>query len=113
MLPFNIPPKNFTALPSSLSDKFFKTFYLVHVNNYIELYIENIFLSRLGILSLHHNQLKKLTMWDSKFIQCGVVRVEYNRVKVFKDQYNSITIDVGTPVQMALWNGAHFKRLPR
>jgi hypothetical protein len=44
-------------------------------------------------------------MWDPKFIQCGVVRVEYNRVRVFKDQYNSITIDVGTPVQMALWNG--------
>jgi hypothetical protein len=44
-------------------------------------------------------------MWDPKFIQCGVVRVEYNRVRVFKDQYNSITIDVGTPVQMALWSG--------
>ena len=44
-------------------------------------------------------------MWDSKFIKCGVVLVEYTRVKVFKDQYNSITIDVGTPVQMALWNG--------
>lgn len=44
-------------------------------------------------------------MWDPKIIQCGVVRVEYTRVKVFKDQYNSITIDVGTPVQMALWNG--------
>jgi hypothetical protein len=44
-------------------------------------------------------------MWDSKFIHCGVVRVEYSRIKVFKDQYNSITIDVGTPVQMALWNG--------
>jgi hypothetical protein len=34
-----------------------------------------------------------------------VVQVEYNRVRVFKDQYNHITIDVGTPVQMALWNG--------
>jgi hypothetical protein len=44
-------------------------------------------------------------MWDPKFINCGVVRVEYNRVRVFKDQYNSITIDVGTPVQMALWSG--------
>ena len=44
-------------------------------------------------------------MWDPKFIHCSVVRVEYNRVRVFKDQYNSITIDVGTPVQMALWNG--------
>jgi hypothetical protein len=44
-------------------------------------------------------------MWDPKFIHCGVVRVEYSRVRVFKDQYNSITIDVGTPVQMALWNG--------
>jgi hypothetical protein len=44
-------------------------------------------------------------MWDPKFIQCGVVRVEYNRVRVFKDQYNSITIDVGAPVQMALWSG--------
>jgi hypothetical protein len=52
-------------------------------------------------------------MWDPKFIQCGVVRVEYNRVRVFKDQYNSITIDVGTPVQMALWSGARSKRLPR
>ena len=44
-------------------------------------------------------------MWDPKIIQCGVVRVEYTRIRVFKDQYNSITIDVGTPVQMALWNG--------
>lgn len=44
-------------------------------------------------------------MWDSKFIHCGVVRVEHSRIRVFKDQYNSITIDVGTPVQMALWNG--------
>jgi hypothetical protein len=44
-------------------------------------------------------------MWDPKFIQCGVVRVEYTRIRVFKDQYNSITIDVGTPVQMALWSG--------
>jgi hypothetical protein len=44
-------------------------------------------------------------MWDPKIIKCGVVRVEYNRVRVFKDQYNHITIDVGTPVQMALWNG--------
>jgi len=44
-------------------------------------------------------------MWDPKFMQCGVVRVEYNLIRVFKDQYNSITIDVGTPVQMALWNG--------
>jgi hypothetical protein len=44
-------------------------------------------------------------MWDPKFMQCGVVRVEYNRIRVFKDQYNSITIDAGTPVQMALWNG--------
>ena len=44
-------------------------------------------------------------MWDPKFMQCGVVRVEYNRIRVFKDQYNSITIDVGTPVQMSLWNG--------
>ncbi len=44
-------------------------------------------------------------MWDPKFIKCGVVRVEYNRVKVYKDQYNYMTIDAGTPVQMALWNG--------
>jgi hypothetical protein len=44
-------------------------------------------------------------MWDPKIIHCGVVRVEYSRIKVYKDQYNFITIDVGTPVQMALWSG--------
>jgi hypothetical protein len=44
-------------------------------------------------------------MWDSKIIHCGVVRIEYDRIKVYKDQYNFITIHVGTPVQMALWNG--------
>ena len=44
-------------------------------------------------------------MWDPKIIHCGVVRIEYNRIKVYKDQYNFITIDVGVPVQMALWNG--------
>jgi hypothetical protein len=44
-------------------------------------------------------------MWDPKIINCGVVRIEYNRIKVYKDQYNFITIDVGVPVQMALWNG--------
>ena len=44
-------------------------------------------------------------MWDPKFIQCGVVRVEYTRVRVYKDRYNSIVIETGTPVQMALWSG--------
>lgn len=44
-------------------------------------------------------------MWDTKFIQCGVVRVEHDRVKVYKDQYNYITITVGRPIQMALWGG--------
>lgn len=49
--------------------------------------------------------INHLTMWDPKFVQCGVVRVEYTRVKVYKDQYNFATIEVGTPVQMALWSG--------
>lgn len=44
-------------------------------------------------------------MWDPRIINCGVVRVEHTRIKVYKDQYNYLTIDVGKPVQMALWNG--------
>lgn len=44
-------------------------------------------------------------MWEPKFIQCGVVKVEGTRLRVFKDQYNYVTIDVGTPIQMALWGG--------
>jgi hypothetical protein len=44
-------------------------------------------------------------MWDPKFAECGVVKVEYTRVRVFKDRYNYVTIDVGRPVQTALWGG--------
>ena len=44
-------------------------------------------------------------MWDPKIIQCGVVKVDNSRIRVFKGQYNYFTIDVGKPVQIALWGG--------
>ena len=44
-------------------------------------------------------------MWDPKFIECGVVKVDNTRVRVFKDRYNYVTIDTGQPIQTALWAG--------
>jgi len=44
-------------------------------------------------------------MWDSKFIQCGVIKVDHTRIRVFKDRYNYVTIDTGRPVHTALWSG--------
>lgn len=44
-------------------------------------------------------------MWDQRFIKCGVVKVESNKIKIFKDPYNHITLHIGKPVNFALWVG--------
>jgi len=43
--------------------------------------------------------------WDSKFVNFGVVKIEGNNVKVFRDQYNYSTISVGKTVTNAVWAG--------
>ena len=43
--------------------------------------------------------------WDSKFFNYGVIKVEGNSVKIYKDQYTYSTIHVGQPVNNASWAG--------
>ena len=42
---------------------------------------------------------------DPKYPNYGVVRIEKDKVKVYKDQYNYSTISVGKPVTNAAWAG--------
>lgn len=44
-------------------------------------------------------------MWLQAFIDFKTAKAQGNRVLVYKDRVNYIAIDVGQPVQMALWNG--------
>lgn len=44
-------------------------------------------------------------MWNPSFQSFGIVRVETDRVRVFKDQYNSVTVHVGQRVTQAHWDG--------
>jgi hypothetical protein len=43
--------------------------------------------------------------WDSKFINFGVVKIDKDKVKVYKDQNNYTTVSVGKPVTNATWAG--------
>jgi hypothetical protein len=43
--------------------------------------------------------------WDSKFINFGVVKIEGNNVKVYKDSSNYTTVAVQSPVSNANWAG--------
>lgn len=43
--------------------------------------------------------------WDSKFINFGVVKIEGDKVKVYKDSSNYTTISVGKQVTSANWAG--------
>lgn len=43
--------------------------------------------------------------WDSKFVNFGVVKIEGNNVKVYKDQYSYVTVSVGKSVTNAVWAG--------
>jgi len=43
--------------------------------------------------------------WDSKFINFGVVKIEGNNVKVYRDTSNYTTISCGKPVNNASWAG--------
>jgi hypothetical protein len=43
--------------------------------------------------------------WDTKYVKYALAKAEKQSVKVFKDQYNSVTISVGESVSMALWAG--------
>jgi len=43
--------------------------------------------------------------WDAKFERFGVVEIEGNKVKVYKDQYTYTTISVNKQVTSAKWVG--------
>jgi len=43
--------------------------------------------------------------WDSKFVNFGVVKIEGNKVKVYRDSSNYTTVSIGSPVNSANWAG--------
>jgi hypothetical protein len=43
--------------------------------------------------------------WDPKYPNYGVVRIENDKVKVYKDQTSYTTISVGKTVTNAAWAG--------
>lgn len=42
-------------------------------------------------------------MWNPIYEAYGVIRVERDKVRVHKDQYNYATVFVGEPITNALW----------
>ncbi len=45
------------------------------------------------------------TMWESKYYNFGVIRIEGDKVKVYYDRTNYATVSVGQPVTHAAWAG--------
>lgn len=43
--------------------------------------------------------------WDSKYINFGVIKIEGDRVKLYRDQNNYTTVSVGKPITNAAWAG--------
>jgi hypothetical protein len=43
--------------------------------------------------------------WDPKFVNFGVVKIEGEKVKVYKDNTNYTTISIGKQVTSASWAG--------
>jgi hypothetical protein len=43
--------------------------------------------------------------WDNSYLNFGIVKVEGNNVRVYKDRYNYTTIFVGKQVTNASWAG--------
>ena len=43
--------------------------------------------------------------WESEYVNYGVLIPEGNKVKVYKDQYNYITVDVDKTITNANWAG--------
>lgn len=43
--------------------------------------------------------------WDPKYPSFGVLRIEKDKVKVYRDQNNYTTIGVGKPITNAVWAG--------
>lgn len=41
--------------------------------------------------------------WDTKFERFGVIKIEGNIVKVYKDQFTYITVSVNKQVTNAVW----------
>lgn len=43
--------------------------------------------------------------WDVKYVKYALVKVECKKVKVYKDRYNFLTINIGENVNNAMWSG--------
>jgi hypothetical protein len=43
--------------------------------------------------------------WDSRYISFGVLKIEGKIVKVYRDQSSYVNVNVGQPVQNAIWAG--------
>lgn len=43
--------------------------------------------------------------WDKKYINYGVVKINKNNIKVYKDQFTAIPISTDSSVRNALWTG--------
>ena len=46
-------------------------------------------------------------MWNPIYEAYGVVRVDRDKVRVHKDQYNYATVFIGAPVTHALWSNGY------
>lgn len=43
--------------------------------------------------------------WDSKFVNFGVLKIDGDKVKVYRDQNYYITLTIGKQVNNAVWAG--------
>ena len=45
--------------------------------------------------------------WNPIYENYGVIRTDRTSVRVYKDQYNYMTVSVGAPVDRAIWANGH------
>lgn len=43
--------------------------------------------------------------WDKKYIDFGVVKIQKNTIKVYKDQFTALPLSMDSTVRNALWTG--------
>ena len=41
--------------------------------------------------------------WDSKFLNCGIVKIEGEKVKIYSDKNDYITIELDEKIAFAYW----------
>lgn len=43
--------------------------------------------------------------WESNYVTFGVTKIDRNNVKVYKDRFNYVTVNVGKQITNANWAG--------